>query len=384
MARILLRNARLLDPEAGAERSASLLLEDGRIAARLGADAPGAGDAVVIDLDGLRVAPGLIDLHWHGALCAAPARDAAALLREASERRLAEGVTAFLPTSVAQPASDLAEFVSGVAWALGTERFEGAAPLGLHLEGPWIHPGAAGAQPAAGIRPVDLAEARDLLDRAGGAVRMVTLAPELPGAEGLLDELARRSVVAALGHSHARADAVERAISAGARHVTHVWNAMAPLHHREPGLAGAALSDERLSFDLICDGVHVHPAVVQLSQRAAGERMALITDRVEPASGAGYGSGALTDDGVAIRLPDGRLAGSSLTLDRALRNLCRFGGATLLEAVTACTLRPATLLGLESERGTLRPGARADLVFLDSGGNVVETWIAGECVYAVG
>ena len=152
-------------------------------------------------------------------------------------------------------------------------------------------------------------------------------------------------MLAALGHSRADAAEVEAAIARGARHVTHLFNAMGPLHHREPGLAGAALADERLTCDLICDGAHVHPTVVRAAARALGERLLLITDRIEPAAGGGaagsFGSGPLRDDGVALRLPDGRLAGSRVTLDLALRNAQRFAGLSLLEAVAACTLRPA-------------------------------------------
>lgn len=384
VARILLRNARLLDPEAPAPQPASLLLADGRIAARLGVDAIGAGDAVVIDLGGLYVAPGFLDIHWHGALVFGQPEGIAAELREASRARVREGVTAFLPTSVAWPAPLLAAFVAGLTWSLGTERWEGARPLGIHLEGPWINPAAAGALPAGGIRPVDLEEVRTLLDRAGDAVRMVTLAPELPGAHALLAELVRRGVVPALGHSRADARDVERAIDVGARHVTHLFNAMGPFHHRAPGLAGCALSDERLGFDLICDGVHVDPRVVKLAFRAQRDSLVLITDRVQPLPGAAsFGSGALVDDGAAVRLPDGSLAGSCLTLDQAIRNACRYADVPLLDAVAACTLRPARLLGLESEHGTLRPGSRADLVLLDADGHVLETWIGGECVYAV-
>ncbi|CAG0958419.1 N-acetylglucosamine-6-phosphate deacetylase [Gammaproteobacteria bacterium] len=383
MARILLRNARLLDPEAAEPRAASLLLEEGRVAALLGADASGAGDAVVIDLDGRPLAPGLIDLHWHGALPFTAPDSFADPLREASERRLAEGVTAFLPTTVVQPAAELAETVTRLAWTLGTERWPGAVPLGLHLEGPWISPDAAGAQPSDGIRPVDPGEAREILERGSGLVRMVTLAPEVPGAEALIEELGRREVVAALGHSRAAASQVERAIEAGARHVTHLWNAMSPLHHREPGLVGCALSDERLSFDLVCDGVHVDPRVVKIGFRAGPERLILITDRVEAVEAARIGGSMLREQGGAVRLADGRLAGSALVLDAALRNLRRFTNASLLESVKAATLRPARLLGLEAERGTFRPGARADLVFFDEAGRVLETWIAGECVYAV-
>jgi N-acetylglucosamine-6-phosphate deacetylase len=149
---------------------------------------------------------------------------------------------------------------------------------------------------------------------------------------------------------------------------------------------GVALSDERLSCDLICDGAHVDPRVVRLAARAKGEKLVLITDRIDPpglGSGSDFGSGALVDDGVALRLPDGRLAGSRVTLDRALRNARAMAGMQRLEAVAACTLRPARVIGVEAERGSLRRGARADFALLDDADVVRETWIAGERVYSV-
>jgi N-acetylglucosamine-6-phosphate deacetylase len=237
----------------------------------------------------------------------------------------------------------------------------------------------AGAQPPRGIRPYDAGEGPAVLDAAQGSVRLVTLAPELPGAEALLGELSRRGIVAALGHSLAGPEAIERAIDAGLRHVTHLFNAMGPLHHRERGTAGLALADDRLSCDLICDGAHVHPDVVRVAARAKGDGLLLITDAVEPPSpgAASFGSGPLVSDGVALRLSDGRLAGSCLTLDLAIRNLRSFAGTSLRDAVAACTLRPARLLGIEAERGTLRRGARADLTLLDDATKVVECWIGG-------
>jgi N-acetylglucosamine-6-phosphate deacetylase len=163
--------------------------------------------------------------------------------------------------------------------------------------------------------------------------------------------------------------------------VTHLFNAMSGLHHRELGLAGLALTDERVTCDLICDGVHVAPPVVRLAARAVGARLLLASDRVDPPPGADFGAGPLRDDGEALRLPGGRLAGSRLTLDRAVANLRRLGGASLCEAVAAASLRPARLLGLEAERGTLRVGARADFAVLEADGSLRETWIAGRRVW---
>lgn len=385
MARTLLENALLLDPEAREPVAGALLLDEGRIAARLpagvGAGAP--QDAERVDLGGAALSPGFLDLHYHGALIFDAPHDASRSLRHAAGSLLRHGVTAFLPTTVAWPRRELLERVSAWAEALEEACTEGAQALGLHLEGPWIRAEAAGAQPRRAIRPYEDAEGVELLARAEGALRMVTLAPEAEGAARLQEALARRGVVAALGHSLADEATARAAVERGASHVTHLFNAMGGLHHRELGLAGVALTEERLACDLICDGVHVHPAVVQLAARAKGERLILITDRVEPPKqGTGFGAGAIYDDGTALRLADGRLAGSRLEMDRALRNAEAFGAMTRLEAVAACTLRPARLLGVEAERGTLRVGARADLVVLAADGAVRETWLAGRRAWA--
>jgi N-acetylglucosamine-6-phosphate deacetylase len=379
MSRVALVNALLLDPEAAEPAPGGLLLEGGRIAARLAAGQPAPEAARGVDLGGKALAPGFLDVHYHGALVfGAPSETRDVLARTAREL-LADGVTGFLPTTVAWPEAELAERVAVLAEACAASAPDGATPLGLHLEGPWIAPGAAGAQPTAGIRDFTPAEGARLFERAEGLLRMVTLAPELDGAGDLLAVLGRLGIVAALGHSESSSAQAEAAVERGARHVTHLWNAMTGLHHRAPGLAGVALTDERLSCDLICDGVHVHPTAVRLAARAKRERLVLITDRVAP--GAGFGSGGVVDDGTALRLADGRLAGSRLTLDRAVSNAEAFGAMSRLEAIAAATLRPARLLGLEAERGTLRVGARADLAVLDGDGAVAATWLGGRPVY---
>ena len=386
VSRLVIHNAVLLDPESAAPAPGALLIEGGRIRTRLPAGSPMPEDALAHDAAGKRVAPGFLDVHYHGSFVFSSDdayRDA--LAQAASSVR--HGTTGYLATTVAWSAEELPERVEALAAALDASSDGGARPLGLHLEGPWIAAEAAGAQPSKGIHPPGPGEIEAVLGRAAGLVRMVTLAPEVPGAHDLQTRLLQRDVVVALGHSRARADEVEEAIGRGARHVTHLFNAMGPLHHRDPGLAGMALADPRLTADLICDGVHLHPQVVRFAARALGERLLLITDRVTPPPPphprASFGSGVLTDDGVALRTPDGRLAGSCLTLDRAIQNANAFAELTLLEAVRAATLGPARLLGVEAERGTLRPGARADLAILGDRGEVVETWIGGRRVYPV-
>ena len=384
MSQTVLHNAILLDPESEQPVPGGLILDRDRIEARLHRAERVGNQRARVDLGGRYLAPGFIDIHYHGRFalgeCDA-ANDAARAAMEQAASLSRHGTTAYLATTVAQPHDALAAQVEALARCLSEPLSSGARAIGIHLEGPWINAEKAGAQPVAGIRPCQIGEARDLLGRAGGQVRMVTLAPEIEGASELLGLLRSRGIVASLGHSRAGLDEIDDAIKRGARHVTHVFNAMAPFHHRAPGLVGAALGDHRLSADLICDGVHVDPQAVALAARALAERLLLITDRVdlprlsrEPS----LGMGDLNDDGGAIRLASGRLAGSRLTLDAAIRNVIGFANLSLLHAVSACTLRPARLLGIEREYGTLRPGARADLVVLDAEGGVLETWIGGQ------
>lgn len=385
MTRLLLMNARLFDPEACGPRAGALLVQEGRIAGRPSPDEAASIDAERVDLGGAGLAPGLLDLHFHGALPFAGSHDAASCLEQASASLVRHGTTSFLATTVALPGPELHDLLSALAPVVARGSWPGAEPIGIHLEGPWIAPGAAGAQPAGAIRPADPREVDEVITQGAGTLRMVTLAPEVPGAEALLAALSRARIVAALGHSLASQGEIAAAIDAGLCHVTHLFNAMGPLHHRNLGVAGVALTEDRLSCDLICDGVHVHPAMVRLAVRAKGERIMLITDRIDPPAGSApsFGSGEIRDDGIALWLPDGRLAGSRLFLDQALANAQRFGALSLHEAIAAATRRPARLLGIESERGTLRVGARADFFVFGPDAKVRETWIGGRCVYAV-
>ena len=385
MTRLLLMNARLFDPELRTPCEGALLVEEDRIVGRPSPQETASIDAERIDLGGSSLAPGLLDLHFHGALPFAGGHDAVSCLERASASLVRHGTTGFLATTVAVPGAELHSLLSILAPAVAQGSWHGAQPVGIHLEGPWIAPGAAGAQPAGAIRPADPREVDEVIGQGAGTIRMVTLAPEVPGAGALLAALSRARIVAALGHSLASQGEIVAAIDAGLCHVTHLFNAMGPVHHRDLGVAGVALTEDRLSCDLICDGVHVHPAMVRLAVRAKGERLMLITDQIDPPLGnlSSFGSGEIRDDGIALRLPCGRLAGSRLFLDQALENAREFGALSLHEAVAAATLRPARLLGIESERGTLRVGARADFFVFGPGAKVRETWISGRCVYAV-
>jgi N-acetylglucosamine-6-phosphate deacetylase len=320
------------------------------------------------------IAPGFVDLQVNGIgaidIAAASGED----WDELDTALLAQGVTTWCPTLVTAPLDAYAAPLERVAWAATRQRdHDRVRPsiAGAHLEGPFLG-GAPGAHPAQLIRPPDGA----WLAALPPIVKVVTLAPEAAGAIDTIEALRDRHVLVSMGHSTATYEEATRAIDAGARLVTHCFNGMAPLHHREPGLLGAALTDDRVSVSLIADLVHVHPAAIALAFRAKRQgRLALVTDAVAWQRGT-VGEVRMTFDGSAPRLADGTLAGSALTMDAALRNVVQHCGVSLLDAVHAATATPAGLLGLE-DRGEILPGRRADLVALTPDLEVERTWVGG-------
>ncbi|MEO7430212.1 MAG: N-acetylglucosamine-6-phosphate deacetylase [Acidimicrobiales bacterium] len=337
-------------------------------------------DATTLGVAGMLVVSGFIDLQCNGGLgidlASNPER-----LWDLGAQLPRWGVTAWLPTIVTTPPGIVERALATLA-AGPPPGWVGAEPLGLHLEGPFLSPAKRGAHPAALLRPATMA-AIDGWSRAAG-VALVTLAPELEGALEVIEALVERGVVVSLGHSAATADQAMAGVDAGATWVTHLFNAMVPLHHREPGLAGVALTDERLHVGLIADGIHVDPSVVTVAQRALGDRLTLVTDAVAalgmPEGRQALGRSEVTVDADGVRLADGTLAGSNLAMDQAVRNLMAFTGCSAEVAVCAGTEAPARVLG-DERRGTLAVGSRADLVVLDGERRVVATVIGGRIVH---
>jgi len=293
--------------------------------------------------------------------------------RQAGEALLETGVTSFLPTLITAPETDLLAALAEVPAAPVGPRI-----LGVHLEGPFLAARRLGTHRADGRRDPDAALLERLL--AAGPVRMMTLAPELPGALELIDDLVARGVTVSCGHSDATADQATAAFDRGARMVTHLFNAMRPFNHREPGIVGAALVRDDVFVEIILDGIHLAPATAALVWRAAAGRVALVTDAVAAASGNGgaYSLGSvelLVQDG-AVRAPEGMLAGSLLTMIQAVRNLHALG-ASLEDALSAASAVPARALGLP-DVGRLVVGLPADVVVLDDNLEIESVFVGGE------
>jgi len=376
VATTLLEGARRIDADGVVD---GWVLLDGDTVAATGTGRPPRADEVV-DVAGRWLAPGFVDLHVHGggghAVEDGPASAAAALAAHRSH-----GTTRSLVSLVSAPLEVLEEQLAGVA-ALAAQD---PCVLGAHLEGPFLAPSRRGAHDARALREPSPAAVRRLLDASAGALRQVTLAPELPGALDAVEALVDAGVTVAVGHTAADLALAGRAFDAGARLLTHAFNAMPGIHHRDPGPVVAALADERVVLEVVLDGHHVHPAVAGLLFAAAPGRVALVSDAMAAAgSGDGrYRLGGLdvaVRDGVAVVEGTTTIAGSTLTLDAALRTAVTVVGLDPVAAVTALTATPARALGLEARLGRLAPGFAADAVVLDEDWTVQAVWADGRVV----
>ncbi len=334
----------------------------------------------VTEAEGAWVAPGFLDIHVHG-VCGADTMDASsASLERIAEALTAHGVTAFCPTTMTMDEPHIDAALQAVHTAMTTPPRRGARVLGAHLEGPFLSRSRLGAQDGTFVRRPD----PDFVRRRQQALRLVTFAPEEDEAWCFLDALREAEIVPSLGHSSATYELAMEAFRRGAKSATHLFNGMAPFHHRRPGLPGAAL-DADVTCELIADGVHTHPAVFRLVLAMKGkDRLVLVSDAMRGSClGEGtwdLGGQTVTVHGEEATLPDGTIAGSLLTLDRALRNFAAETGLPLWEAVRLVSGNPARLLG-EKDRGRIEPGCRADFVLLDESWRVRKTFVAGEEVF---
>ena len=379
----VIRNGRFVFPDRIAE-DVGLVLDGGRIEAilpigRLPSDCP------VLDAGGCLVAPGFVDVHVHGGGGYLFTDGTPEAIETACRTHLRHGTTTLLPTlETREPEHILAALRALVEFARTHEL--GPMIPGVNLEGPFLNPAKAGAQSVAHMRPPDPELTRRFLDAGDGLVKIMTIAPELPQARAVIRLLVERGVIAAIGHSTASAEQTAQAVEWGARLITHIFSTMSGLHHREPGMAGAALDDGRVWCELTCDGIHVSPLAMRLVVKLKGvERVALITDAIACLDAASemrlFGHTVTVREGAA-RLPDGTLAGSVLTMERAVQNVAAAAGLDLPSAVRMATLTPAELLGEAPRLGQLdRPGARANAVFLAEDGSIVRTILDGKTVW---
>lgn len=364
-----------------------VLVEDGliRFVGRREDAAPEPGSMVLNTENGM-VIPGLIDTHVHGSDGFDVMVDGIEGIRTISQAQLRYATTAYLPTTVSSDHCQLLQALEACVQAKCNHN-PAAEILGVHVEGPFINKTKKGAQPDRSIRDPDLAECREYLHAARGMVKIMTLAPELPGGFELIRLLRANGVVASLGHSDADYETAMAAVEAGATHATHLFNAMPAIHHRRGGLALACLNDSRIQAEIIVDGLHVSWEMVKLAVKAKGNRgLLLITDGIS-AVGCPDGNYRIGDSLVDLANEHCTLhgtttiAGSVLTMNRAIRNAIAYAGMTLLDAVNFGSYIPACLCGVSERKGSLEAGKDADIAVLDREFSVSCTLCRGEIVY---
>ena len=353
-----------------------LLVEDDRIVSIASrADAPLPTGLAVEDFADATFAPAFFDVHIHGAAGHDVMEATPAALRTITRYLATRGTGSFLATTVTAPLDATLRAVEGLANLIEAPHTPGhARPIGIHLEGPFLSHEKRGVQPPEHLLEPSIATFNRLYDAARGHIRLITLAPELPGAAELTAHAASRGVRVSLGHSNATAAETRAAIAAGAASATHTFNAMRTLDHREPGILGVVLTTPSLYAELICDGIHTAPEMVRLWRSAKGpERAILVTDAM---SAAGMPDGEYQLGGFTVQVAHGRamargvLAGSVLTLDRALTNYIAFTDASLEESLPLLTANPAAMTGLAASAGSLAPGSHANFVVLENTGQL--------------
>jgi len=363
-----------------------VLISGGKIKRILQEDeSPTKLDRTVIDAKGDYLVPGFIDLHVHGGGGGDFSDDGGRKLLRIVKFLAGFGTTAVLPTIATSSRENLKKIVKFIAHIYAGEKMGGRV-LGVNLEGPYISIGKRGAQPLRFIRNPDLYEVEKLLDRSGGAVKIMTLAPELKGAFDLIRILKQYGVIAAAGHTTADYETMKKAIKAGISYATHIFNSYPPFHHRHPGAIGAILESNQVNTEILCDGIHLSPVLIRLLFRVKPiDRLLLVTDAIEVMGrrikSFTMGGRRVTVDSAGARMADGTLVGSMLPMNQALSNVVKFTGLPLSDALVLATANPARLLKIEDRKGDIRAGMDADLVIMDKKCHIKRTIIAGETVF---
>ena len=371
----------------GVIHDSAVVLENGIIEeVCLAREYPASDGDRIIDVSGMTVCPGFIDLHNQGGGGYTVMKPTEEDIFGMCRAHAAHGTTGLLLTPAVFE-DTFRDSLPKLADMKGRNS-GGAEILGIHAEGPFLNPVKKGCMPDRGIVPPSDALLDEILEHGNGAIVEMTIAPELPGALELINKLANAGVVPSLGHSNATLNDVLRAVDYGAMHVTHFFNAMSPINHREPGLAGAALFSTDLSVELVCDGFHVHPWIMGLTVQNKGVgRTCLVTDAMSPM---GLEDGEYEALGFNCHLENGRLslcdnpevlAGSVLSLDRAVANMVNMVGLPISDAVAMASASPAAVIGLDDRKGRLQAGYDADIAILDQRFDTVMTLVGGKIVF---
>ncbi len=345
----------------------------------------GKGEEIVLPQDAI-VLPGFIDQHVHGAGGADGMDGSVEAVATIADTLAKEGTTAFLVTTMTQSKENILNAMTAVKAYRESNRRQGARVEGIHLEGPFIAAAHKGAQPLEYVAKPSKEVFDEYNEASGNAIKIVTLAPEIEGAETLVKHLREKGIVPSIGHTGAKYADVERAVAAGAKNVTHTYNAQSALHHREIGVVGSAMLVNELQCELIADTIHVSvPAMRLLVKNKHTDKISLITDAMR-AKGLPDGESELGGQKVFVskgeaRLADGTLAGSVLQMNRAVENMVKKVGVPFTQAVDCATINPAKLLGIDRETGSIQVGKRADFTVIDEGFNVLLTVRDGEIVY---
>jgi len=341
--------------------------------------------AEVIEGKDKYIVPGYIDIHVHGGGGSDVMDGNYEAINQIAIAHSHFGTTSFLPTTMTMNKNKIIRSLKTIyeAKLKGTE---GAEILGVNLEGPYINPEKKGAQREIDIRKPSIKEFSELNKASGNMIRLVTVAPEMPGAIGFIKYLCKQGIIASVGHTNATYVQTQAGIQAGLSHVTHTFNAMRGLHHREPGVLGAALTSPELTLEIIADGIHIHPIVLKIiTQIREDEKIVLITDSMR-ATGIKEGTYDLGGQEVTVnkgqaRLKNGTLAGSVLTMDKSVKNMVNKVDISLPKAIQMASFNPARSIGVENRKGSLEPGKDADIVILNKNLETELTIVAGKVVY---